>query len=246
MTADPKATPARTFPFFRKIAAPACLVAVLLSLVFPIRTAAEQRGVDLLDMLSSVALLEELVRSWDPWGPLASIGLMVVHSFVPFPAEFLAVANGMLFGIWLGVLITWTGAMLGALSAFALARWFGAALIEPLLSPDKWRRMREWVEEGGAGALLTARLILIVSFNLVNYAAGLLEVGWWRFTWTTAIGILPVTVASVLVGSHMLALPWWVWPLLIAGAAILWLTLALRRRRENSGGNHGPDPGPDD
>ena len=40
--------------------------------------------------------------------------LMVLHSFVPFPAEFVAMANGMLYGpIW-GTVITWSGAMLGA------------------------------------------------------------------------------------------------------------------------------------
>jgi uncharacterized membrane protein YdjX (TVP38/TMEM64 family) len=124
--------------------------------------------------------------------------------------------------------------MLGALCAFALARWFGAMLIEPLLSPPKWARMRAWVESGGTGALLTARLIPVISFNLVNYAAGLLEVSWWRFIWTTAIGILPVTIASVLVGSHMLTAPWWIWPMLIGGAAALWLGQILSKRNKRT------------
>jgi len=29
------------------------------------------------------------------WGVIASILLMVAHSFIPFPAEFVAIANGM-------------------------------------------------------------------------------------------------------------------------------------------------------
>jgi uncharacterized membrane protein YdjX (TVP38/TMEM64 family) len=210
------------------------LAVILFGLIYAVWAAADRRGVSLLDLLSSTALLEEVVGSWGAWGPLASVGLMVVHSFVPFPAEFLAVANGMVFGLWLGFLVTWTGAMLGALCAFALARWFGAMLIEPLLSPPKWARMRAWVESGGAGALLTARLIPVISFNLVNYAAGLLEVGWWRFIWTTAIGILPVTIASVLVGSHMLTAPWWIWPMLIGGAAALWLGQILSKRNKRT------------
>ena len=52
----------------------------------------------------------------------ASIGLMVAHSLVPFPAEFVIFANGMLSGPVWGVAITWTGAMLGAAFAFARAR----------------------------------------------------------------------------------------------------------------------------
>jgi uncharacterized membrane protein YdjX (TVP38/TMEM64 family) len=37
----------------------------------------------------------------------------------------------------------------------------------------------------------------------VNFALGLSPVGWWRFTWTTALGILPVTVFVVVFGAHL-------------------------------------------
>jgi hypothetical protein len=40
----------------------------------------------------------KLIRSWGSSGVLASIGLMVAHSFVPFPAEIVACANGMIYG----------------------------------------------------------------------------------------------------------------------------------------------------
>ena len=58
--------------------------------------------------------IEDTIVSWGPWGVAASMGLMVVHSFLPFPAEFLAIANGMVYGPVWGVVITWSGAMLGA------------------------------------------------------------------------------------------------------------------------------------
>jgi len=51
-----------------------------------------------------------------PFAALAPIGLMVVHSFVPFPAEMLVIANGMLFGPVRGIIITWIGAMPGPTS----------------------------------------------------------------------------------------------------------------------------------
>ncbi len=70
----------------------------------------------------SVQTIEETIRSWGIWGVLLSIGLMVLHSFVPFPAEFIAIANGMAYGAVWGTAITWTGAMLGAFCAFGTAR----------------------------------------------------------------------------------------------------------------------------
>ena len=57
----------------------------------------------------SVHAFEETIRGWGAWGVLGSMGLMIIHSFVPFPAEFLAIANGMVYGpIW-GTAVTWSG-----------------------------------------------------------------------------------------------------------------------------------------
>ena len=36
-----------------------------------------------------------LIGSWGVWGVAGSIALMVAHSFLPFPAEVIALANGM-------------------------------------------------------------------------------------------------------------------------------------------------------
>lgn len=52
---------------------------------------------------------KNLVVSWGEWGVVASILWMVLHSFVPFPAAFVAIANGMCFGLFWGTVITWLG-----------------------------------------------------------------------------------------------------------------------------------------
>ncbi len=77
----------------------------------------------------SVADVERTIESWGAWGVAGSILLMVLHSLVPFPAEIVAMANGMLYGPLWGTLITWTGAMLGAHLAFRLARWLGRPFV---------------------------------------------------------------------------------------------------------------------
>ncbi|MEO8837262.1 MAG: hypothetical protein ABI351_00955, partial [Herbaspirillum sp.] len=42
-----------------------------------------------------------VIQSWGAWGVLGSISLMAVHSFLPFPAEVIALANGMVYGpLW--------------------------------------------------------------------------------------------------------------------------------------------------
>ncbi|HEY5719212.1 MAG TPA: VTT domain-containing protein, partial [Gammaproteobacteria bacterium] len=101
----------------------------------------------------------ELIRGWGAWGVAGSLGLMVLHSFVPFPAECLAIANGMVFGFLWGSVITWSGAMLGALLAFGLARSLGQPFVQRRLSARNWGRVEHWSHAHGWSTLLTARLV---------------------------------------------------------------------------------------
>ena len=170
--------------------------------------------------------LEELVllvRESGSWGVLVSIGLMVLHSFIPFPAELVAVANGLIYGPVWGVAITWLGAMLGSSVAFALARHFGRRWLGRLLSDAKLHSLDAWVRNYGTGSLLFSRFIPLVAFNLINFAAGLSGVSWATFLWTTGLGILPLTTLMVVMGDHLQAMPLWAWlGMLVMGLLFWW------------------------
>ena len=99
----------------------------------------------------SVQDIEDTILSWGNWGVAGSIGLMVLHSFLPFPAEFLALAIGMLYGPLWGIVITWIGAMLGAFAAFGLARWLGRPSVARMVARRDWRALDDWTaRQGGA------------------------------------------------------------------------------------------------
>jgi uncharacterized membrane protein YdjX (TVP38/TMEM64 family) len=173
-----------------------------------------------------------LIRSWGAWGVLGSIGLMVAHSFLPFPAEIVACANGMIYGPVWGAAITWIGAMLGAASAFGLVRWLGRPVLQRLLTTGQWQSLAGWSRARGGAALLVSRLIPLIAFNLINYAAALTEISWWTFLWATGLGILPLTILLAILGDRMIALPLWAWLLLGALAVASWLLLHGRRRAD--------------
>ncbi len=182
----------------------------------------------------SVAGVEAEIRAFGMWGVAASILLMVLHSFVPFPAELVAMANGMLFGPVFGTLITWAGAMLGAHLAFGLARWLGRPFVRAVVSERHQAAIERWAERQGGGVLLFSRLVPVISFNLINYAAGLTAISWWTFTWATGIGILPLTCLMVVVGDGLWSGNAGLWLWLIAAAGIGWLVwwaLLVRGRR---------------
>jgi len=183
----------------------------------------------------SVEAVEEHIRSWGAWGVAGSILLMILHSFIPFPAEILAIANGMVYGLIWGTVITWIGAMLGAYLAFGLARWLGRPFVLARVPKRHWVEVDRWTAQQGGWVLLVSRLMPVISFNLINYAAGLTTISWWTFTWATGLGILPITFLAVLVGQGVLSgeTPIWLWLLGAAVACCLigWLVMLEGRRR---------------
>jgi uncharacterized membrane protein YdjX (TVP38/TMEM64 family) len=165
--------------------------------------------------------VEDLVASWGIWGVAGSLLLMVLHSFIPVPAEVIAVANGMCFGLLWGAVVTWSGAMLGAAAAFAIARSLGRPLVRHFVPEPRRRQLDRYARS--AGTLLILRLITIVSFNVVNYAAGLAGTGWWTFLWTTALGILPMTILTAVLGARIFDVSWEIWAAIAVAMIVLWL-----------------------
>ena len=180
----------------------------------------------------SVAAVERTIQSWGAWGVAASMLLMVLHSFVPFPAEMVAMANGMLYGPFWGTVITWTGAMLGAYLAFGMARWLGRPFVRATVAERHHEKLDAWVARQGGGMLFLSRFVPVISFNLINYAAGLTAISWWTFTWATGLGILPLTFLMVLMGDGLWSGEPAGWLLLLLVALAGWLLWwALTRRR---------------
>ena len=178
-----------------------CLVAGLLLVIFLTPIGAQLRAL-LLD--SNPQRLQLWLAGTDAvWVPLVLIVLMLLHTLVPVPAELLALVAGMLLGPWWGVCTMWVGAMGGAYLGFFLARAFGRDLVERFAEHHRLQRFQNWIPANDILVLLGIRLLPVLSFNLINYALGLTRIGWWRFTWTTALGILPMTVVSVVFGAHL-------------------------------------------
>ena len=194
---------------------------------------ARHGGFNVLDAAPTAKGIEAEIRSWGHWAVAGSIVLMVAHSLVPFPAEFVTFANGMLFGPVWGTLITWSGAMLGAILAFALARWFGRPFVYAIMNERHRAAVDQWVRRQGIGVLLFSRLMPLISFNVINYAAGLTPISWWTFLWTTGIGILPITTLMVVTGDQLSNGEGsaWIYLLAIIGIGGLFLFIYLRRQQ---------------
>jgi len=177
--------------------------------------------------------LASRMAAYGQWAPVVIIVLMVVHSFVPFPAELLAACAGALFGTLSGSVIIWVGAMLGALLSFWLSRTLGRSFVQSRLSDKQSKALDRWTEYKGVLALLVSRMIPVIAFNLINYAAGLTRVRLWTFIWTTGLGILPITILSAFLGAQMRTMTWQMILVVSVGGIVCVFGLHTLARRQN-------------
>jgi uncharacterized membrane protein YdjX (TVP38/TMEM64 family) len=157
-------------------------------------------------------------------GPLLILALALVHAIVFYPAEIVDAAAGFAYGFFPALALTMTGWVLSGLLCWAVGRSVARPLLDRWLGSERFERTEAAIERGGATLLIAVRLLPIVPFSLVSYAAGAARVPAWRFAWTTALGYLPITALGVYFGTRLEGLSL-TDPLVFATAAALLLLL---------------------
>jgi uncharacterized membrane protein YdjX (TVP38/TMEM64 family) len=158
-------------------------------------------------------------------GPLLILGLTLIHAVVFYPAEIVDAAAGFLYGFLPALLLTMTGWILSGLLCFAVGRSVARPLLDRWLGAERFERIEAAIERGGPTLLLALRLIPILPFSIVSYAAGAARVPTLRFVWTTALGYLPITAISVYFGTRLEGLS--LTDPLVFGSALALLALLL-------------------
>lgn len=199
------------------------LLALVVIAVPPLRHAAEAA------VQGDTAEVRHQIDQLGAAGPLLILALALVHTVVIYPAEIVNAAAGFAYGFFPALALVCVGWIASAL----LAYWVGTKVARPLL--DRWfgverfERLEQMIERGGITLLLALRLIPIVPFSLVCYAAGAARVPLWRFTWTTFVGYLPITAIAVYFGTRLEGMEL-TDPLVIGTAAALLALLLIGHR----------------
>ena len=133
-------------------------------------------------------------------GSLVFVALFAVRPLVLFPASVLAVAGGFVFGPVIGCVLAFLGGNASASVAYCVGRYFAGGDVFPIRSNSRIRRYSHRIRARGFESVLMAQFTYL-PFDLVNYLAGFLRVGWRSFALATALGSLPGTVSFVLLGA---------------------------------------------
>lgn len=151
-----------------------------------------------------VDLARGYILGFGIWAPIVSFLLMILQSIAaPLPAFIITFANAGLFGWVKGAALSWSSAMAGAALCFYIARFFGRDVVEKLTSKYALESIDDFFDQYGNYAILIARLLPFVSFDIVSYAAGLTSMSFWSFFIATGIGQLPATIIYSYIGSML-------------------------------------------
>ena len=177
--------------------------------------------------------IREFVRGFGALAPLVFLVLFALAPLAPFFNAVLAMAGGLIFGLWQGSVLIMLGALCGGTLGFWIARTFGDWLRarKPSVSAHQLER---GMERNGFCIVFLLRLIPLIPFDVISYGAGFSRMRYREYILATLLGIVPGVLVYANIGANALDVHSWGFYAalgLLAGLTALSLVLKKRLRR---------------
>ena len=144
--------------------------------------------------------LKGYIRQNGVWGPLIYVTAYAFRSLIFFPASILTITAGILFGPWLGILLTMIGENISANISFVVGRYFTADLLKYFSTKKRYvPRLTCKIQDNGFFTVLIMRLTFL-PFDLVGYSSGMCNIKQRDFALATVIGTIPGLLTFVFLG----------------------------------------------
>jgi uncharacterized membrane protein YdjX (TVP38/TMEM64 family) len=133
------------------------------------------------------------------WAPAVFIALSATATVLLIPGALLTLTGGGLFGPFWGTIWNLTAATISASIAFLIARYVAADWVRSNAGP-RLSRIIKGAEAEGWRFIAFTRLVPIFPFNPLNYALGLTRISFPTYVVTSAICMLPGSIAYTYLG----------------------------------------------
>ncbi|WP_066712498.1 TVP38/TMEM64 family protein [Clostridium sp. Marseille-P299] len=147
-----------------------------------------------LSNMDNLSFLQEIVNN----NFLVAIFIYIVLTIVgcvvfALPGITFAVIAGVLFGPVIGIFACLVATTLGAMLAFLTARFFLRDTIKPMLEKNSVLKKLLFLEDGKSDmlVLMITRMVPIFPYNLQNFAYGITDISFWKYSIFTFIFMLP-------------------------------------------------------
>lgn len=155
---------------------------------------------DIINFASSFAYIS--THHYLSW--LLFILLYIPVTIAILPTVVLNIGAGLIFGPWMGFIISIAGATTGAMLSFFISRYLFHDFFHQRFSRTRflqWSQLEDQNKLTGLGWVL--RLVPIFPFGLLNYGMALTKINIRNYFVTTFFGIMPGTFAFVFLGDSL-------------------------------------------
>ncbi len=149
---------------------------------------------DYLSDADNLMFLKETVEEHFLWALCIYIVLTIIGCVVlALPGITFAVAAGILFGPFMGIFACLIATTLGAMLAFLVGRFFLKESVKPMLEKNRLLKRLLFSEDGKSDMiiLMITRMVPLFPYNLQNFAYGITDIGFWKYSIFTFIFMLP-------------------------------------------------------
>lgn len=134
------------------------------------------------------------------------IALFILATVCLMPGSVLVLVGGMVFGPWLGTLLSLVAATLASAASFLLARALGRTLLLNYVGHTAtFQAIERGIARNGIDFLILTRLIPLFPYNIQNYAYGLTAIPFWSYTLISALTTLPGIFIYTFMASELAA-----------------------------------------
>jgi uncharacterized membrane protein YdjX (TVP38/TMEM64 family) len=144
----------------------------------------------------------ELLRSFGVWAIVVSLIADILINMVGFlPSIFISTANGIVFGIGPGILISWFAETIGVILSFILMRTVLRKSTEELIQKSNMlKKIDEFSGVNGFKMMLFARTLPYFPSGLITAIGAISRISFKDYVLANFIGKLPSTALEVMIG----------------------------------------------
>lgn len=142
------------------------------------------------------------------WGPVVSVLLSAAQVLVaPLPGQAVGLANGYLYGPYVGLALSMVGMAIGSAMAMGLARWLGRPIVEHFIDASTLDRLDRFTAHRGASFFFLIFLVPFLPDDAACFMVGLSSLPIGRMLVLALLGRAPGTFVACFVGAHAESLP---------------------------------------
>ena len=149
--------------------------------------------------------LVEYLRSFGPWAIVVSFFLdVLINAGSIFPSIFLSTANGLIFGLPLGILISWLAETVGVVISFLLMRFFFRSTAEKLIAKsNNLKHIDEASGKHGLEWMAFARALPYFPSGILTAVGAVSSISVRDYVIANLIGKFPSTALEVVIGHDL-------------------------------------------